>query len=78
MAQISVEEASQNLLSLLERVSAGEEILLQQQGRVVARLMPPESKHDWLADLKAFRMSLQPNAYSLSTAVIEARQEERY
>ena len=37
MSQISVEEASRNLKKLLEQVATGEEVILVEQDRIVAR-----------------------------------------
>ncbi len=41
MSKVSVEEASRNLKALLEQVAAGEEVILVEQDKPVARLVPP-------------------------------------
>ncbi|MCC5607382.1 type II toxin-antitoxin system Phd/YefM family antitoxin [Nostoc sp. CHAB 5834] len=77
MLRISVEEAAINLKSLLERVARGEEVILLEQNKAVARLVPPLQKEERLASMKQFRDSLEIKGESLSTTVINARIEER-
>jgi prevent-host-death family protein len=78
MPKVSVEEAARNLKALLDRVAAGEEVILVDRDKPVARLVPPSTKEDLLADMKQFRESLSVTGESLSQTVIKARQEERY
>lgn len=78
MLRITVEEAARNLKALLERVAKGEEVVLLEQGKEVARLVPVQAKEQWLASKKVFRNSLQVKGEPLSATVIQARQEERY
>lgn len=40
-ASITIEEASNNLLDLLERANKGEEITILKDGQQIARLVPP-------------------------------------
>jgi antitoxin (DNA-binding transcriptional repressor) of toxin-antitoxin stability system len=75
--RISVEEAAMNLKSLLERVARGEEVILLEQDKAVARLVPPLQKEERLATMKQFRDSLTIKGESLSATVINARTEER-
>jgi len=75
--RISVEEAAMNLKSLLERVARGEEVILLEQDKAVARLVPPLQKEQRLANMKQFRDSLAIKGESLSATVINARTEER-
>jgi antitoxin (DNA-binding transcriptional repressor) of toxin-antitoxin stability system len=75
--RISVEEAAMNLKSLLERVARGEEVILLEQDKAVARLVPPLQKEERLASMKQFRDSLAIKGESLSATVINARTEER-
>ncbi|MBE9007193.1 type II toxin-antitoxin system Phd/YefM family antitoxin [Fortiea sp. LEGE XX443] len=77
MLKISVEEAAINLKSLLERVARGEEVILLEQDKAVARLVPLLSKEQRLATIKQFRDSLAVKGESLSATVINARTEER-
>ncbi|MBN3884325.1 MAG: type II toxin-antitoxin system Phd/YefM family antitoxin [Nostoc sp.] len=78
MLRISVEEAAINLKSLLERVARGEEVILLEQDKAVARLVPPLQKEERLASMKQFRDSLTIKGESLSPTVINARIEERH
>ncbi|MEH2225902.1 type II toxin-antitoxin system Phd/YefM family antitoxin [Nostoc sp.] len=77
MLRISVEEAAIDLKSLLERVAKGEEVILLEQDKAVARLVPPLQKEERLASMKQFRDSLTIKGESLSVTVINARTEER-
>ncbi len=78
MSKISVEEASRNLKAILEQVAKGEEVILVEKDKPVARLVPPQSREEWLASMKEFRASLRVKGEPLSATVIKARQEERY
>lgn len=78
MVKIDVEEAARNLKSLLEQVAQGEEVILVEQDKEVARLVPPQTREQWLARSKAFRESLQVKGEPLSATVIRARQGEHY
>jgi len=40
MLQVNIHEAKTNLSRLLERVSAGEEVVIARAGRPIARLLP--------------------------------------
>ena len=77
MLRISVEEAAIDLKSLLERVAKGEEVILLEQDKAVARLVPPLQKEERLASMKQFRDSLAIKGESLSATVINARTDER-
>ncbi|MFB2918341.1 type II toxin-antitoxin system Phd/YefM family antitoxin [Aerosakkonema funiforme] len=78
MSKITVEEASQNLQAILEQVAKGEEVILVQEGKPVARIVPPLSNEQRLAELKKFRDSIQVKGEPMSQTVIRLRQEERY
>jgi antitoxin (DNA-binding transcriptional repressor) of toxin-antitoxin stability system len=73
MLRISVEEAAGNLKSLLQRVAKGEEIVLVEQEKAVARLVPPQTREQWLASTEQFRASLQAQGEPLSATVMRAR-----
>ena len=77
MLRISVEEAARNLKELLERVAKGEEVILVDQEKAVARIVPLQQKEQWLARTKEFRDSLQVKGEPLSVTVINERQQER-
>jgi antitoxin (DNA-binding transcriptional repressor) of toxin-antitoxin stability system len=76
--KISVEEVAANLKTLLEQVAKGEEVILLEQNKVVARLVPPQQKEQRLASMKQFRDALTVTGESLSATVVNARQEERH
>jgi prevent-host-death family protein len=78
VSRITVEEAARNLKALLEQVAKGEEVILVEQGKAVARLVPLPAKEQWLASRKVFRNSLQVKGESLSATMIRSRREERY
>lgn len=78
MLKITVEEAARNLKSLLEQVAKGEEVILLEQNKTVARLVPPLSKEQRLAIIKQFRDSLVIKGEALSATVINARKEESH
>ncbi len=40
MSQVNVDEAKAHLLQLLERVRAGEEVIIAKAGKPIARLVP--------------------------------------
>jgi prevent-host-death family protein len=77
MLRISVQEAASQLGSLLERVARGEEVILIEQNKEVARLVPPLGREQWLSRTRQFRTSLQVQGEALSATVMKARQEER-
>jgi antitoxin (DNA-binding transcriptional repressor) of toxin-antitoxin stability system len=72
--RISVEEAAVTLKYLLEQVAKGEEVILLEQDKVVARLVPPQQKEQRLANMKQFRNAIAVQGESLSTTIINARQ----
>lgn len=78
MLKVTVEDAVRDLKALLEQVARGEEVVLMEQDREVARLIPPQSREQWLANMRVFRSSLQIKGEPLSATVIKARQEGRY
>ncbi|MEG4216963.1 type II toxin-antitoxin system prevent-host-death family antitoxin [Microcoleus sp. Pol14C6] len=78
MAAISVEEAKQSLQAILEKVAKGEEVTIVQEGQVIARVVPPLTKEQRLAELKRFRDSIQVKGEPLSATVIRLREEARY
>ena len=77
MVRISVEEAERDFKAVLAQVAHGEEVVLMEQDRVVARLVPPRSREQELETMKVFRNSLRVSGEPLSVTVVKARQEER-
>ena len=77
MFKIGIEDIADQLKTLLERAAKGEEVILVEQDREVARLVPPLRRDQWLTRTRQFREALQIQGESLSTTVIRARQEDR-
>ena len=44
MAQVQIAQAKAHLSALLERVEAGEEIIIARRGKAIARLVPEPSR----------------------------------
>jgi antitoxin (DNA-binding transcriptional repressor) of toxin-antitoxin stability system len=78
MLRINFDEIVNNLKPLLERVAGGEEIVLMDQDREVARLLPPRSREQWIERTRAFRATVAMRGEALSETVVQARREERY
>jgi antitoxin (DNA-binding transcriptional repressor) of toxin-antitoxin stability system len=76
MLKVSVEDALRDLKPLLEQVAQGEEIVLCEQDKALAKLVPVQSRERWLADMQDFRASLQLKGEALSSTIIKARQED--
>jgi antitoxin (DNA-binding transcriptional repressor) of toxin-antitoxin stability system len=76
MLEVSIDEAAPDLQTLLEQVAIGREVILVKQGKVIARLVPPQTREQYLASAKELRDSLHIKGEPLSTTVIKARQEE--
>ncbi len=78
MSQVSVKEARENLKALLDRVEAGEEVVILRRGKEVARLVPPARTTDRLPSLRLFRESIKVKGTAMSRTVIEERRQARY
>ena len=77
MLEVNVKNARSNLSSLLDRVEAGEEIIITRRGKKVAKMVLPQAE-DHLPSLKDFRSSFKVDGKPMSQEVIDARREERY
>ena len=77
MFKIGVKDVADRLKTLLERAAKGKEVILVEQDREVARLVPPPRRDQWLTRTRQFREALHIQGESLSTTVIRARQEDR-
>ncbi|MFC1825193.1 type II toxin-antitoxin system Phd/YefM family antitoxin [Thermodesulfobacteriota bacterium] len=77
MLQINVKDARNNLSSLLDRVAAGEEIIITRRGKQVAKMVRPRVENH-LPNLDHFRSSLKIDGKPMSQEVVDARREERY
>jgi len=73
--RVSVGEARARFRELLDRVRAGEEIVLTRRGKEVARLVPPRPRKR-LPDLGSFRASIELKGEPASRTVARLRGEE--
>ena len=78
MQRASVREVRDNLRAFLERAEAGEEIVVMNRGREVARIVPPQREPQRFPDLTEFRNSIKLRGGSVSETVIQMRREARY
>lgn len=78
MIKISIEAASEDLRILLKRVASGEEVVFVDRDVIVARLLPPVDRNQWLNRRRDFREGIQTQGASLQETIIQARGEERY
>lgn len=65
--RVQIAEAKAHLSSLVERVEAGEEILIARRGKVVARLVPDRSAARSAADV--FRAAIKRGGLDFSPPV---------
>ncbi|MGD9162787.1 MAG: type II toxin-antitoxin system prevent-host-death family antitoxin [Desulfobacteraceae bacterium] len=77
MLEINVREARSNLSSLLDKVEAGEEIIIKRRGKSVAKIISHHNESK-LPTLKKFRSSIIIRGKSMSKSVVDARKEERF
>ncbi len=78
MLEISVKELRSELRRVIDQVEAGEEMTITRRGKVVARLVPPESEPKEFPDLTEFRASIELNGEGISETLIRERREARY
>ena len=78
MVRIGVKEARASLSKLIDRVSAGEDVVLLSRGKEVARLVPPERARKRLPSLARFRASLRVRGEAASKIVLKARKDDRF
>ena len=73
---MSVREARRNFSALLDQVKQGEEIVLTEHGRPVAKLVPPDQTRGAIVpDFAAFRRGMPVFDPSLSSTVTEDRDD---
>jgi prevent-host-death family protein len=77
MSTVSVAEAKAHLSELLDRVVAGEEVVITRRGRAIARLSGVESAREPLESLADLRNSL-PRVKTRSADVVRALRDEGY
>ena len=78
MSEVNVKELREQLAQYIAQAEAGEEIVITRRGKVVARLMPPETTPPEFPDLTEFRASINLQGESLSRTVVQERREARY
>ena len=78
MQTITVREMRQKLASLLDRIAAGEEVIIVRHGKPVARLSSVLSESVKFPDRSGLRSSLPPVKESGGEASRALRDEERY
>jgi len=74
---VGVFEAKTTLSALLERVEAGEEVVITRRGVPVARLVPPRAAEadDLIAALASIRSRSKAGPESLRDLITEGRRE---
>lgn len=78
MEEVNTRDARRRFKALLDRVEAGEEIILLRRGKPVARLVPAGLEQVPPPPLASFRSSLAVRGRSLREEVVAAREEQRY
>ena len=80
MQTVTSRTAREKFRELLDHAAHGESIAITRRGQEVARIVPPKQANQPLPDLTAFReeIALQIHGDSLSQAVLDARDEERF
>ena len=73
MKHVGIKETRQQLPDLIDRVEAGEEIVITRQGKPVARLVPAPQPRKFLPPLAEFRKRMG----RLGTPSDELLREER-
>jgi prevent-host-death family protein len=69
VTEINVKEARQGFRAVLERVAAGEEVVLLRHGRPVARLVPPAPAAERLPSMARLRATVRIAGRPLSAEV---------
>jgi|TARA_R100001129_G_C5296857_1_gene241346 prevent-host-death family protein len=78
MQTINVHEAQERLVSLLDAVASGEEVMILRHGKPAARLTSALSKTVAFPDRSELRASIPPENDSAVEAIRAERDEERY
>ncbi len=77
MRAIQIKQARNQLRAVLERVAAGEVVILMRRQKEVARLVPPKRTKRALPSLARLRQSIRLKGAPMSSEVMKARDEER-
>jgi prevent-host-death family protein len=78
MVRVSVTDLRRNFGHWLDRVEAGEEIVILRRGKEVARIAPPRREPKTFPDLTEFRPSIQLRGEGPLEALLNLREECRY
>lgn len=73
--EVNVRDVPRNLRALIERVEAGEEIVILRDGKAVARLVPPDREPKQFPDLTEFRASIKIKGETPLEALLNMRTE---
>jgi prevent-host-death family protein len=78
MVTVNLVQAKAHLSELLDKVEAGEEVIITRHGRAVAQLRPVSRGRNplMLDDLAAFRATMPPLRRASAELLREARDEE--
>ncbi len=78
MKRVGIREVRQNLSALLEAIKGGQELIVTEHGRPVARLVPVDaSESKAFPDLSAFRARMPKLSLSLSQALLDEDRADR-
>jgi prevent-host-death family protein len=80
MGSVNLKEARARLSDLVRTVEHGGSVTITRRGKIVARLIPPETTPAYkkAPDLSGFRASLKSEGKPLSQIVIENRRKVRH
>lgn len=78
MESISVREAREQISRILDRVQAGEDVLILRRGKPVAKLVRPAPAKVEFQPRASLRDELPPMAESAEVAVRQLRETERF
>ncbi|MCB0073706.1 MAG: type II toxin-antitoxin system prevent-host-death family antitoxin [Caldilineaceae bacterium] len=77
MSEVNVKELREQLAQYIAQAEAGEEIVITRRGKVVARLMPPETTPPEFPDLTEFRASITLQGEGPLATLLKLRDEAR-
>lgn len=77
MSTVSVRALRENLRAVLERVEAGEEIVVVRRGREVALIVPPQRERPGFPDLTVFRGQVELRGEPPGDTLARMRSESR-
>lgn len=83
MRSLSLAETKSHLSAVVDRVEAGEEVVITRRGRAVARIVPEHGldaaeARRWVDEVAAFVSGQESRARSSVETVRELRDEARY